>query len=275
MTNRSAITREILIDAMVGEIRTLDFVLAAWEGGAAAFGRVDKWSDIDLYVLVEDGRENDAFSAVERGIGAVSRVKVRYDVPQTGWPGVFQAFYKIEGASEYLTLDLAVVTPSSAEKFLDVEIHGEAVFLFKRSNDLHATCLDRNSFSERLRKRVERMRARDEIFSIVVQKEINRGNLIEALDMYRAVVLEPLVEALRMLHNPYHHDFRTRYIYRELPKEITSRLEDFYVVRDLRDLQDKYRRALKWYREVLKELEAVDFAQTLSAQGADTGSRSQ
>jgi len=258
------VRKDELMDAIVEELKSLDSVHAVWEGGAAAFGRLDKWSDIDLYVLVEDNKEDDAFSAVERGIGRVSGVKVKYDIPQGGWPGVSQAYYKIEAASDYLILDLAVVTPSSPEKFLDVEVHGEAVFHFKRSEEIRATHLDRHSFSEKLRKRVERMRARDEVFSIMVQKEINRGNLIEALDMYRVVVLDSLVESLRMLHNPYHYDFRTRYVHYELPKEVVARLEDLYIVRDLRDLQDKYRRALKWYREVLKDIEASDFDRKLA-----------
>jgi predicted nucleotidyltransferase len=259
-----AVRKEGLIDAIVEELKALESVHAVWEGGAAAFGRLDKWSDIDLYVLVDDKREDDAFSAVERGIRRVSSVKVKYDMPQGGWPGAFQAYYKVEGASDYLILDLAVVTPSSPEKFLDVEVHGEAVFHFNRLGTVRVTHSDLQSFSEKLRKRVARLKVRDEVFSIMVQKEINRGNLVEALDMYRVVVLDSLVESLRMLHNPYHHDFRTRYIHYELPKEIVTRLEDLYIVRDLRDLQDKYRRALKWYREILKDLEAFDFDRKLA-----------
>jgi len=259
MSNRSAITKEVLVETIVKELMSCDFVHAVWEGGAAAFGRVDKWSDIDMYVLVDDGRERDAFSAVEKGISATSGIKVKYDIPQTGWPGVFQAFYKVEGAGDYMILDLAVVTPNSPEKFLDVEVHGEPLFYFRRSDSVQPTHVDRAAISERLRKRVERLKARDEVFSKVVQKEINRGNLIEALDLYRVVVLEPLVEVLRMHHNPYHHDFKTRYVYHELPKEVTARLEDLYIVLDLRDLQETYRRALKWYREVLKDLEATGF----------------
>ncbi len=264
MVRGSAVRKDDLMDAIVDELKSIGTVHAVWEGGAAAFGRVDKWSDIDLYVLVDDDNEGDAFSAVERGIDKVSGVKTKYAVPQSGWPGVFQAFYKIEAASDYLVLDLAVVAMSSPEKFLDVEVHGEAVFHFRRSEEIRATHLDRHAFSEKLRKRVERLRSRDEIFSIMVQKEINRGNFIEALDMYRVVVLEPLVESLRMLHNPYHHDFRTRYVHYELPEEIVARLEDLYIVRDLRDLQDKYRRALRWYREILKDLEAFHYDRKLT-----------
>lgn len=254
MSSPPAVTKDALVEAIMKQLRACDYVLAVYEGGAASFGRVDRWSDIDLYVLVEDGKEKEAFSAVEKGIASLSSIRVKYDIPETGWPGVFQAFYKVEGASDYLILDLAVVTSSSSEKFLDVEVHGEPIFHFRRSDDILPTQVDQAAFTQKLRKRVERLKARDEVFGIVVQKEINRGNLIEALDLYRAVVLEPLVEVLRMRHNPYHHDFRMRYIYHELPKDVTSRLEDLYIVRDLRDLQDKYRRALRWYREVLEDL---------------------
>jgi len=264
MVEGHRITKEVIVGAVVKELSALDHVLAVWEGGAAAFGRVDRWSDIDLYVLVRDGMQDEAFVAVEKGLERISGIKVKYGIPDTGWPGVFQAFYKVKGASDYLILDLAVVTPGSSEKFLDVEVHGEPVFHLLRSDDIVPTHIDPTAFADRIRVRIARLRARDKVFSVVVQKEINRGNLIEALDLYRVVVLEPLIEVLRMQHSPYHYDFKTRYIYHELPKDVNSRLEDLYIIRDLRDLQDKYRLALGWYREVLKDLDGVDFESRFS-----------
>ena len=53
----------------------LDYVHAFWEGGAAAFGRADEWSDIDAYLLVNDSKVADAFLAVEKALESVSPIK--------------------------------------------------------------------------------------------------------------------------------------------------------------------------------------------------------
>ena len=36
-------------------LEPLPGALALWQGGSAAFGRADAWSDLDLYVLAEEG----------------------------------------------------------------------------------------------------------------------------------------------------------------------------------------------------------------------------
>jgi hypothetical protein len=95
------------------------------------------------------------------------------------------------------------------------------------------------------------------MFHIFVEKEMNRGNLIEAIDNYRAYVCGPLLELLRMKHGPLHHTFRTRYVDRELPREAVRRYQALLFVRDADDLARKYREALAWLRDVLAQLAAA------------------
>ncbi len=95
------------------------------------------------------------------------------------------------------------------------------------------------------------------MFNVFVQKEINRGNQLEALDLYRVITLATLIEALRIKETPFHHDFKTPYIHRELMPQTIERLRYLSFVRNEEDLQEKYREAGKWFREVVAELKSI------------------
>ena len=68
MTSEKKLTREAIIQALVDALKPLDYVYAFWEGGAVAFDRVDDWSDVDLYLVVDDKKVEDTFLAVEKAL---------------------------------------------------------------------------------------------------------------------------------------------------------------------------------------------------------------
>jgi hypothetical protein len=107
-----------------------------------------------------------------------------------------------------------------------------------------------------MQKRLLRLKARFDIFNCFVQKEINRKNYLEALDLYYNVTLSSLVEILRMMHNPFHYDFKMRYVHYELPPDVIKRLEWLYSVRGLEDLQGKYEEASTWFSSLAANVPA-------------------
>jgi hypothetical protein len=255
MTNKEQLTRNLIIQALVKALRPLDYVHAFYEGGAAAFNRIDEWSDIDLYIVVNDEKVNETFLAIEKTLRSLSPIKQKIDLPQTAWPGVSQAFYRLNDANEYLILDLCVLKLSSSEKFLEPDIHGNVVFNFNKSSKVKPPRLNREAYMEKLHARLEGLQARFGMFNSFVQKEINRRNYLEAIDMYHAVILATLVEALRIKHNPFHHDFRMRYIHYELPPKTVEKLKHLYFVKDEKDLQEKYQQATVWFRSLMSEID--------------------
>src|SRR3989441_11757863 len=58
-----------------------------------------------------------------------------------------------------------------------------------------------------------------------------------------------------MHYGPLHYDFRMRYAYRELPRDVLRRLENLAFIKDPDDLAAKYPQAIAWFREAI---EAVD-----------------
>ncbi len=73
-----------------GTQEALPFVHAFWEAGAAAFNRIDEWSDIDLYIVVDEAAAvPETFVAVERALTALSRIRLKTDV---SWPPASRFF---------------------------------------------------------------------------------------------------------------------------------------------------------------------------------------
>jgi len=253
--NEKRLTRGIIIQTLVNTLKPLDYVYAFYEGGAVAFNRVDEWSDIDLYLVVDDEKVNEAFLAVEKALKSLSPIKQKFDVPQTGWSGVFQAFYRLEDASEYLIIDFCVLNFSSSEMFLEPEIHGNVVFYFNKSGKIKPPSLDKAALSKKVQERLKRLQARFAMFNNFVQKEVNRGHFLEAIELYHGLTLATLVEALRIKHNTIHYNFKMEYLHYELPPETLKKLEHLYFVKNEKDLQEKYYEATKWFHKTIEEVD--------------------
>jgi hypothetical protein len=247
-------TRERIIRAVVEALRPLDFVQAVWEGGAAAFGRVDEWSDIDFMVAADDDSIAECFEHAEAALKALSDFDMVYEVPQPP-VGFTQKFYHLENTSRFLLIDLAVAKMSQQEKFLESEVHGHAVVHFDKKGVTNVQPIDPTEFQEKLRKTLQATKIRFDFLRAFFEKELNRGNYLEALDFYLNVVLGQLVLVLRIKHAPFHYSFRSKYVYRDLPRDVVSRLEELYLVGRWEDLKLKHDQARAWFREAVQEAE--------------------
>jgi hypothetical protein len=259
MPERAPVTRDAIVQALVLSLRPLRYVRALWEGGSAAFGRVDRWSDLDLYILVDETRVASTFRVVERTLRTLSPISQIY-VVESGFEGVSQKFYRLRDANEFTVIDLAILTPRSPEMFLAPEIHGTNVFYFNKGGAAKVRPVDRASLARRRRKRLRRLKLRFAIFNNYVIKELKRGHPLEALEDYRAITLATLIEALRIKFSPLHFDFRMHYIDRELPPDTLKRLRRLSYVQDSKDLERKYKEATDWCRETLGLAAAVQDA---------------
>ena len=248
------VTRDAILAALRSALEPLPRVLAFYQGGAIAWGRLDAWSDIDLYAIVEDDAVEETFRAIDGALAGLARVEQKFTVPHPPGSGIAQAFYRLEGAGPHLLVDLAVVKRSAPDKYLEPEIHGRNVVYFDKAGVTQVPPLDRGAFDAKMRERLDRLRGRFAIFAPFVEKELNRRNWLEALDAYRVIVLDSLVEVLRMTHGPLHHGFRMHYVRYELPPEVVRRLVHLAYVGDEGDLRAKSREASAWFHEVTEAL---------------------
>src|SRR5947207_2350996 len=70
---------------------------------------------------------------------------------------------------------------------------------------------DPAAWRARLRPRLDELKLRFEMTQIHPQKSAFRGDVAAAVVFYQSFTLRPLVEALRMKHDPWRYDFDVRY----------------------------------------------------------------
>jgi hypothetical protein len=263
METERAPSRDEIVEAIVGVVEPLDYVYAVWEGGAVAFGRVDEWSDIDICADADDERVSEPFPVVEAALTKLAPIELKYEMKAPALGDYVQAFYRLKGTSKFMLIDFAVFRHSAKDKLLEPEIHGKSRFHFNKNGAVKIPALNREKFLQGLKDRVQELRSRYETFGCFVEKEINRGNWIEALGLYHRITLESLVEILRMKHMPVRYRFRTRYVHHDLPPEIVTRLNEYYFVSDEDDLRAKQGAVEAWLREALNTIDFDEIAARL------------
>jgi len=274
---RYAVGRDEVLSALRAALEPLDHVQAMWEAGAIAFDRVDDWSDIDLQVASDDERVEDVFKIVEDTLHGLSPIDLRYRLPEPTWHGHSQAFYRLERASPFLMVDFVVMKASAEDKFLQPEVHGRPFVYFDKSGVVRFDPFDAEAMATTLRGRVGELSVLFDLFRVLTEKELNRENIIEAAAFYQSYTLRPLVEALRILHDPTRSTFHTRYVHYDFPEEDVRRLVELFFVADAGELTAKRERAERWFHEVLGAIhdgpftEDIERAARRAAGGGDDG----
>ena len=252
------LTRAALIVAVRGALEPLPFVHCLWEGGSAGFGRVDEWSDVDLQAEVDDDRGAATFEAVEAALARIAQISLLFVLPEPAWHGHSQRFYQFANAERWLLLDFCVMKRGAAYKFNEPAVHGACHVLFDRSGLFGAKAVqtDRAALEQKLRARIGQLRTRFAIFQVLVDKEVWRAQPIDALHFYQGLTLAPIVELLRIKHDPLRHNWGNRYLHRTLPANEASRLAHLMFVPDIAAIPTRRAEAETWFNALVAELAA-------------------
>lgn len=249
------IAREHIIQEIAGALGALPWVDALWEGGSAAFGRADAWSDIDLQAVTEDSRSQEVFDLLEHALSGISPITDVYRVPEPAWHGHSQRFYMLADAGPFLMVDFCSMKRSNPTRFLEREIHGEARFLFDRTGVKDGIQPgDPGKWDAKLRDRIEQLSARFRMFQPLITKDCLRGRPLDAMHFYQSLTLAPLVELLRIKHDPWRHNFGWRYLWADLPADAHARLVRLAYPGTLGAIPALHEEAVKWFEELAGEL---------------------
>jgi hypothetical protein len=249
---------EEIAAAVRDALEPLAYVQAMWQAGAAAFHRLDRFSDLDLMIVVDDERIEETYHVLESALRLLSPMARCFRLPQPTWHGHEQAFYQLEKAGPYLLVDAAVMKLSSPNKFLQPEVHGQPLVYFDKCEVVSTPEFDWEAHTQMLAGRVETLKALFELFQPFIVKELERGQRLEALAYYQGLTLRPLVELLRIRHAPARYNFQSRYIYYDLPRPAVERLERLYFPRDPVELRELHQEAGEWFRDLLDEAGSGD-----------------
>lgn len=250
--------RRSIVSAFTNHLQPLGYVLAFWEAGSTAFARNDQWSDLDLYLVVKDDYVEQAGKQIEEILTSLGGYDLVFQLPEPTWHGHFQIFYRLKSANPFLFLDIVIIKESNPDKFLQYVIHGQPVVYFDKKGIVKDDPIDPDILIEKLKKRVEYLKATFELFKVLTLKELNRKKDIIAFPYYFSMTLRPLIEVLRIKYAPHHYNFFTAYIDYDLPPEIYQRLKRFFFIPDNSGLRQAHTDAIAWFQEIVNQ---IDFAE--------------
>jgi hypothetical protein len=248
------IPRESIVEACHGALKALPSVRAAFLAGSEAFGRQDKYSDIDLNSVAPQNDADAIFAAVEAALERLSPIALKLAMPPSAmWPGLSQRFYRLRDTDEFLMIDFCQLTREQLTTFLEPTRHGTPVVLFDHDGLIKPGPMDADH-ATRMNKRLEWLRASFPMFQNLVRKGVLRGDLVEAIAMYQGQTMRPLVDVLRIKHNPERFDYGFRYTGYDLPPNVVAELRNLMWPRDGDDLLAKLDRAKALFDATVTQL---------------------
>ena len=230
--------RREIVEALIARLLPLSGVRACFEGGSAATGRIDDFSDIDLVIVAPLTAAEAAFDAVESGLSARTRISHVWRVEPPPFPDTAQRFYFLADAPRFFAVDCVVATESGVQAFLERERHGDPLVYFDRGLKMRARPADQEALADRRARRRTQLQGAVPVYGMLVEKELARGRPLEAFGFYQAL-LRALLEVLGMEHRPDRFDFGWRYVQTQLPDDARALLAHYVFVADEHALEER------------------------------------
>lgn len=216
--------REKITELLKEHLQARDDVYAFWVEGSAPQGYADEFSDIDLWLSVDDDKIFMVYDDIEQILSEIAPIDFRYVVKNKGELG--QNVYHLEGMSEFLTVD--VNTQGVSRDVYLVKGIDDAEVIFDKQNivkfkEREPANVDIEAKRKKLQGFYEQMRPS-------VLKNVRRGKSLEVLYYYH-LILRYATKFLRLKHGWHEKtDFDLKHIYRDIPEAEVKNLERFYDV---------------------------------------------
>ncbi|PIV90306.1 hypothetical protein COW46_03455 [Candidatus Gracilibacteria bacterium CG17_big_fil_post_rev_8_21_14_2_50_48_13] len=211
------------------------FIYALWLEGADAHGRADAFSDLDLWIDVEDAYIADAFSALEQILEALGPLDKKVLQPHDG-EEIFQCFYHIKGSSPFLLLDVCIQKHSRNITFNESNTDERICVLFDKATVLR---FSKGSAADAtyIKQCIQDIAAAFSVYRPKVEKHLRRGHFLSALQAYHHYVLEPLVTLMRLAVDPSKKDFYLKHVENDLPQSDRDLLTKLFTPGTLHELE--------------------------------------
>jgi len=247
-------TREQIIKAFSNELKNNSFVFAFWLEGADAHNRVDEYSDMDVWLDVQDGHEEMVIEQIHSILSKIAPLDFEHEIDHPH-PKIRQKFFHLKDTSEFLIIDVCVQSHSREFWYTNGHADEKVKIIFEKGKVIEFRNLDKIEFQNLQKKRIDELKKTFLFFQAWVKKGVNRDNFLEALKYYHSFILDPLVELLRLRYEPTKREFGLKHIERDLPKDILHTIEDLYKVNSTSEISTKSQKANELFFEVLKEVE--------------------
>jgi predicted nucleotidyltransferase len=220
--------RQEIIEHLERRLNERTDIHAFWVEGSVAQGHADEYSDIDLWLSVDDDKIFTIYDGIEPILAEIAPIDFRYVVKDKGELG--QNVYHLQGMNEFLTIDINTqgINRDQSESYFvkgiddaDIIFDKQNVVKFKEREPVN---IDIEAKRNKLRDFYEQMHPS-------LLKNIRRGKNLEALYYYH-LILRYATKFLRLKYGWHEKtDYDLKHIYRDIPESEVKNLERFYDVR--------------------------------------------
>ena len=225
--------RNIIIKSLEKGLKDNPNVLAMWLEGSDVHGRIDQYSDMDIWFSVKDGKEEQIFHKIRQILGNISPLDLEYKVNDDPVLKVKQRFFHLKNTSEFLIIDISIRSASRKWWFTKGHEDEKAKIVFDKGKVIQYKSSTKQI--NNLKKRINELEDFVKIFSIWIKKEIKRKNFLEAFDNYEKYVLHPLMELLRLRFSPTKSEYYLTKISKDIPKKYLKEIEQLYKVSSINE----------------------------------------
>lgn len=167
--------RQKIIEHLQKRLGERTDVHAFWIEGSVVQGYADEYSDIDLWLSVDDDRIFTIYDDIEQILAEIAPIDFRYHLKSTGELG--HVAYHIKGMSEFLTIDINTQGISRDVKLVDGVDDAKVIFDKKQVVDFRVYPPRDNNLDEARKRLGEYYK----LISLSVIKSVKRGKPLEAL----------------------------------------------------------------------------------------------
>jgi hypothetical protein len=252
------VDRNTIINSIRDRFISMDEVHAYWLEGADSLNAVDEYSDIDIWLDVEDGFEDAVFNIAEEEFLKLGGLDFKFRVSHKH-PKIHQNYYHIQGTSEYLLIDFCIQSHSRDKnevKFVEGDILEFPKVIFDKSNVITILENDEQIDVNLVQNIIEEIKSKYSQHSRVI-KYVERNNYPEAFIYYFKYVADPLVELVRLKYTPKYHYLHFIHISNHMPAEEVKVLEYYYQISSLKDIRKKTEEAVDRCNELISEIEKM------------------
>lgn len=210
-------------------------VNACWLEGADSLGTVDQYSDIDLWVDVDDGYEQKAIEKIKNCLTHIGNLDFEHETYHPH-PKIRQLFYHIKGTSKFLIIDLCIQSNSRVFWFTEGKEGEKVKVLFDKKNVITFKPMDKTKTEKKLAERKAYLLGEYQIKKTDTEKELERDDYLGALNFY-VNLAEVFTELVRIKYTPNKYEFGLKHASRDLPKEAMLIVEKIYQFKTVNDLR--------------------------------------
>ncbi|PIS04648.1 MAG: hypothetical protein COT81_05385 [Candidatus Buchananbacteria bacterium CG10_big_fil_rev_8_21_14_0_10_42_9] len=246
--------RKRIVNQLKKEFENNPNVFAFWLEGSDAIGKNDEYSDLDPWLDVADGKEEEIFNKVEIALKNIASLDISFEVEHPD-KKIRQKYYHLKGTSKYLLIDLCIQSHSRKFKFIKGHKYEVPQVIFDKNNVIRFLTIENENLKMQNQQRLHYLENR---FGQTarVKKYIKRGKFLEALIYYHEWALKPLVELLRIKYTPLISNYYLVKISDDLPKEALKKVEDLYRVSSISEIEKKLPNAQHLFEATMEEVKA-------------------